>query len=377
MVGAATPGAILRALNPVERKLVPKEAYFMAGTAPDWDEIIEHSAQGWLDDVPGIRRLRWYAHKARRQRRLEELRQLIRGPQDVVELAAAASLIWYLDSGGRRNYLINDRPDWVSRSSPQPDFLLKDQVSGQRMALEVTRVFQPADVSGAMPFRRKVAVALQTALTLHAARTDRPGCRGLFRIHVGDIAFRKRQLKLSQAVILMARQIAEASVSLREGETAAFDEPFEVRAIKISDRYGEAPLFSVSLEEDLSTEHELEEAVESLGGSDDDSRHRGDRPITADWHQRYVSEWEIDPEIFDEMNRVLGEANAKLAHFPGTSVLRALLITLNYDLVEFLDDGFLYVDRLRRLRDGFPHVDRFYIHYVGLDLMPWTISRVW
>jgi hypothetical protein len=47
-------------------------------------------------------------------------------------------LLWYLNSGGRRKWIVKERPDKIHNLIPRPDFLCKEQKSGEEITIEIT-----------------------------------------------------------------------------------------------------------------------------------------------------------------------------------------------------------------------------------------------
>src|SRR3954464_11939972 len=70
----------------------------------------------------------------------ELLRQLNRRTPDFDQNQAIDRLIWYLNSGGRRSYIVIERPDNVERNSPRADYVCKDEVTGAFITVEVTKI---------------------------------------------------------------------------------------------------------------------------------------------------------------------------------------------------------------------------------------------
>jgi hypothetical protein len=56
---------------------------------------------------------------------------------------ALRHLIWYLNSGGRRSWIIVERPDEEERNQPRPDYICRDERKGGYITIEVTRISVP------------------------------------------------------------------------------------------------------------------------------------------------------------------------------------------------------------------------------------------
>lgn len=47
-------------------------------------------------------------------------------------------LLWYLNSGGRRKWIVKERPDKINNLIPRPDFICREQKSGEEITIEIT-----------------------------------------------------------------------------------------------------------------------------------------------------------------------------------------------------------------------------------------------
>ncbi len=84
----------------------------------------------------------------------ELLRQLNRRTPDFDQNQAIDRLIWYLNSGGRRSYIVVERPDNAERNSPRADYVCKDEVTGAFVTVEVTKIFHNPQIRKIDEFRR-------------------------------------------------------------------------------------------------------------------------------------------------------------------------------------------------------------------------------
>jgi hypothetical protein len=67
---------------------------------------------------------------------------------------ALGRLIWYLDSGGRRSYVVVERPDEAERNLPRPDYVCRDMHTGTCVTVEVTKIFHNPQVGKIEEFRK-------------------------------------------------------------------------------------------------------------------------------------------------------------------------------------------------------------------------------
>ena len=347
--------------------------------APGFDQVRNYlKSERWLGEVPGFSRLYSYVAKIGAEGNPNHpFWRLVRRPKDMTELAPAANLVWYLNSGGRRNYVIAGRPDEDDRTTANPDFLLRDERSGQKVALEVTSVFRQRDISGVTPFRRTIVGVLQMVLPIYLSQPGRTQSGRLFRVHVGDVAIRQRGLHMFDAVEQMVDRILDATETIPEGGKITIDAPFEVDLVNDSrvPVLGERDRFVVSERQDPAEQAALAATVEKLDYSDDDG---ASGFPDAHWFERWRREWSIDPDMLSRFEGALDEANRKLSGFSFPAAVRALLVTLRFELMEFIPEDVLYVERLRELpSERWPNVDKLYVQYKGVDTIPWTVSRVW
>ena len=56
------------------------------------------------------------------------------------EYKILSRLLWYLNSGGRRKWIVNGRPDKINNLIPRPDFICREQKSGEEITIEITYV---------------------------------------------------------------------------------------------------------------------------------------------------------------------------------------------------------------------------------------------
>lgn len=333
----------------------------------DSGHVIDYlKPENWGGEVPGLSYLNLYAKHMQRSGKFEEFARLLDRAEDVLEFAPAAQLIWHLNSGGRRRYVIRRRPDRVSRSSPQPDFLLQDEVTGGEVALEVTTVYRRVDTSGSLPLRRLIVRDLNGALSAHPKAKE---ARGDYRIYVGQVSM--RGLARSRAVSVAAQRILDiAPATSQEAEEDAeeiIDKPFRLRIIRGPSR-GAFRCY-VALEEELLQKGVARQALEELDGNSDQGQ------TLTEWAEDWAKNWEIPKDVRVEVIRALDEARGKFRSFPDAT--SAMLITLRFELLDFLNEDLPYVNRLQSVRQQYHHLDRLYIQHKGLDSRPWTISRVW
>lgn len=332
---------------------------------PD-DPLDFFDEENWIGGIRGFNRLVRYSRKVG-DPSFQRLCQLVMRPEDVPELAAAASLIWYLDSGGRRNYLILSRPDHIDRTNPSPDFLLEDQVTRHKIALEVTRVFKREELLGALPIKRRVAYFLGELLNDQELQV--PG-QGSFQVILGPGSLRGR--KLGEAVGEMGVAVSRAAGSMRDNEEVVLNQVFRISCIRereYSD--GRASSFYVKAEEDYLRFKQAEDFVRRGW-----EERRNSVPDEEDIKQRYrkrLEDWHIPDGILTAIRGSLAEAKAKFTAFPDVEC--GLLITLGFPL--FADDQWLYIDRLSGCEREFPDVNRLYIWYEDEYSTQWRISRVW
>jgi hypothetical protein len=60
-----------------------------------------------------------------------------RESKDEKEGKVLSRLLWYLNSGGRRHWIVKDRPDKRNNSVPRPDFTCMEQRSGDEINVEI------------------------------------------------------------------------------------------------------------------------------------------------------------------------------------------------------------------------------------------------
>jgi hypothetical protein len=69
-----------------------------------------------------------------------EAYNLGRENKDEIEVRVLSRLLWYLNSGGRRHWIVKDRPDKKDNSIPRPDFTCIEQNSKDEINVEITYV---------------------------------------------------------------------------------------------------------------------------------------------------------------------------------------------------------------------------------------------
>lgn len=69
-----------------------------------------------------------------------EAYNLGRESKDEIEERALSRLLWYLNSGGRRHWIVKDRPDKKDNSIPRPDFTCIEQNSRDEINVEITYI---------------------------------------------------------------------------------------------------------------------------------------------------------------------------------------------------------------------------------------------
>lgn len=295
-------------------------------------------------------------------------------PKEEAEEIPNARLIWCLNAGGRRNYLVQSRPDQSDSSAPQPDFLLRDEVTGQEIALEVTRLFWPDEVNDRTLVRRKIARGLGCALSALQRRVVGSDLSAVYRVLVED--FRMGAVRWQDGVITMAKRIVALAPSLQEGQTASLDSPFRARVSRGSDLLQHAH-FLVSCLEDLDWPRRgwglTGEELESLESSETVQDHETDLPDFDQEFDRWVAQWRVPEDVLSFTRNFLSEAERKLSSY--ADVVRAALIDFQFELY---DEDWLYADRLAHLRGDWPSIDRLYMHYRELGLgSPAMIRRIW
>jgi hypothetical protein len=63
-----------------------------------------------------------------------------RESKDEIEERVLSRFLWYLNSGGRRHWIVKDRPDKKDNSIPRPDFTCVEQSFGDEKNVEITYV---------------------------------------------------------------------------------------------------------------------------------------------------------------------------------------------------------------------------------------------
>lgn len=329
--------------------------------------------ENWSREIPGLNRLHAYLRKIDRAGRTDASVGLVEGPDDIPEIAAAASLIWYLDSGGRRNYVITGRPDQVDRTRPSPDFILEDQTTGHEIALEVTSVFRAKDVVGALPLKRHVASFLNALLNKNGHQVP---LGGLFDVVLGNGTIRGASFE--QAVADMASAVLTAASTTKEvAEEQVLDQGFRIRLIRRTARDpGEPGEFLVNAEEDydriqraLEMKRRLSLVDRLLDGRPDTLEEPGAGQSTSEWPPK----WEVPEDTAEAMRRCLSEADSKFSHCYGIEC--ALLVQLN--LVLLFDEPLVYLDWLSMLSAHVQRVHRLYVMFENDYTTQWMIARVW
>jgi hypothetical protein len=332
--------------------------------------------ENWSREIPGLNRLVGYLKKIARDGRIHEFVGLVKGPNDICELAAAASLIWYLDSGGRRNYVIASRPDQTDRTRPSPDFLLQDETTRHKIVLEVTSVFPVRAVEGALPHKQHVASFLEALLNKNGQHIP---VGGWFNVVLGNGS--TRGLSFDKAVTSIASaMLAAASTMEKAGEEQVLDQWFRIRLIRRTTREpGEPAEFHVDAQEDYDrTQRAIEIGRRTadafmerlLGGGPAPVQDRPAGESGCAWPPK----WEIPGEIAEALRRCLAEADSKFSGFDdGTEC--ALLVQLNLPLL--FDEPLAYVELLSTFSTAVNKVHRLYVMFENDYTEQWIVARVW
>ena len=70
----------------------------------------------------------------------EALKTIDRAHPYTLQDHALNRLLWYLNSGGKRSYHVEERPDQDERREPRPDYVCRDTITGGYITMEITRI---------------------------------------------------------------------------------------------------------------------------------------------------------------------------------------------------------------------------------------------
>ena len=62
-------------------------------------------------------------------------------PKNKEEERVLCRLLWCLNAGGRRRWVIKGRPDKINRSTPIPDYVCEEQKTKAQLSIEITSAF--------------------------------------------------------------------------------------------------------------------------------------------------------------------------------------------------------------------------------------------
>jgi hypothetical protein len=273
-------------------------------------------------------------------------------------LAETALLIWYLDSGRRRDYRILERPDQITRNKPAPDFLIKDVVTGHEIATELTSLVLVRDMEGSLPVKRRAIRYVRELINELVEEIP----AGEYHVSIGSGSLRGRDF--GEAMLEMAGNIARAARSLRSiGSAVVLNTAFAIEVRLVRQRSD--VLVRIEPEEEYTREQRVKEII----------RQSSRNSATKDSWENLYRTWRIPDEIGNQLLAALTDTERKFADFQGQTT--AMLASFPHSIMSWHAD--LYEDRIATTyQRGYSKlVHRFYLLCQDDDSFQFRIRRVW